>query len=84
MKGLTNGRGFFPGDQCTCGYGHAVPRWEAQSLINSRLAWRGKSIGIVAIGPDLAKIMCAVHGVGTSPHLHPTTAPYTKPRIFMR
>ncbi len=45
-------------------YGIKVPRWEVQSLINSLVCWKGKSMSaIVTIGIDLAKNVFAVHGV---------------------
>jgi transposase len=45
-------------------YGIKVPRWEVQSLINSLVLWKGKSMSaIVTIGIDLAKNVFAVHGV---------------------
>lgn len=44
-------------------YGIKVPRWEVQSLINTLVLWKGKSMAIVTVGIDLAKNVFAVHGV---------------------
>jgi len=44
------------------GYGSQVPRWEARSLINSLVCWKGKFMSIVTIGIDLAKNVFVVHG----------------------
>jgi transposase len=44
-------------------YGIKAPRWEAFSLINSLVFWKGKSMTIVTVGIDLAKNVFAVHGV---------------------
>ena len=44
-------------------YGIQVPRWEVQSLINTLVLWKGKSMAIVTAGIDLAKNVFAIHGV---------------------
>lgn len=41
--------------RAVAGYGIQVPRWEVQSLINSLVCWKGKSMAIVSVGIDLAK-----------------------------
>ncbi len=57
MKGTSPSRGV----RGKAEYGNEVPRWEVRSLINS--LQKGKSMGIVYVGIDLAKNVFAVHGV---------------------
>ena len=73
MKGTSPSRVI----RATAGYGIQVPLWEARTLINSLVCWKGKSMAIVSVGIDLAKNVFAVHGVdesGKSALVHPNVS----------